>query len=155
MCRQSFFTACTQQEESQRNKILWKGTVSIQLMNYPSAAPGQWKHPLDWLGAAFRCHSLWLGSWRDFGCSCQRPAASANPVLQKFVWRPLIPCMQKPRQRASSEEMGDRAGSCKAFVELWHHYDCILFLSLPISLDPLYKYIYIYFCVYRYVYIYI
>ena len=63
--------------------------------------------------------------------------------------------MQKPRQRASSEETGDRAGSCKAFVELWHHYDRILFLSLPISLDPLYKHIYIYIsvCIDMYIYI--
>ena len=92
-----------------------------------------------------------LGHDATLAAAVKGQAASANPVLQKFVWRPLIPCMQKPRQRASSEETGDRAGSCKAFVELWHHYDCILFLSLPISLDPLYKYIdiyiYIFLCV--------
>ena len=114
----------------------------------PKRSPRSMETPLGlaWCGLQMPFSLAWVMTrlWLQLS---KAKLASANPVLQKFVWRPLIPCMQKPRQRASSAETGDRAGSCKAFVELWHHYDRILFLSLPISLDPLYKHIYIFLCV--------
>ena len=73
-----------------------------------------------WIGLVRPSDAVLFGLGHDatLAQAVKGQAASANPVVQKFVWRPLIPCMQKPSSRADSEETGGRAASWEAFLHL-------------------------------------